>query len=56
MLCKIRRLFKSSKGQGMVEYAIILAVIVVGVIVAIKYIGGKANNSINKTAVEMDNL
>ena len=36
----IKRLWKDEEGQGLVEYAILIGIIVVGVIVAVMFIGG----------------
>lgn len=40
----IRKLWSSESGQGLVEYAVLLAVILIVVVGAIKIIGLNANN------------
>ena len=36
----IKRLWKDEEGQGLIEYAILIGIIVIGVIVAVLFIGG----------------
>lgn len=44
------RLLKGKKGQGLVEYAILVALIVVIVIAAVTTLGAKVSNSFSKAA------
>ena len=41
---------RAEEGQGMVEYALILAFIAILVIVALKYLQPQINNTFNKVA------
>ncbi|MBQ3834313.1 MAG: Flp family type IVb pilin [Elusimicrobia bacterium] len=42
-------MFKSKKGQGMVEYILIIFLVVVVVISAVKLFGGKVNTMFSET-------
>lgn len=44
MLQLVEKLYKNEEGQGLVEYALILALIAIVVIVAVKAIGTSAND------------
>jgi len=39
---------KDEKGQGLVEYALILVLIAIVCIIAMKYVGGTACNALNE--------
>jgi len=41
---------KSEKGQGLVEYALIVVLIAIAAIVAMKYLGGEVNNTFSSAA------
>lgn len=43
-------MFRKIKGQGMVEYGLIIALIAIVVITAIGYIGGNLNSVFNSIA------
>lgn len=43
MMKLVKRLWKEEEGQGLVEYALILALIAVVVVVTVKQIGTNAN-------------
>ena len=44
---------KDKKGQGLVEYALLLALIAIVVIAAVTLIGGKANNVYSKIGASL---
>ncbi|MDR0822609.1 MAG: hypothetical protein LBN20_02360 [Endomicrobium sp.] len=46
----MKKLFKSRKGQGMVEYILIVIIVIVLVFVAYKAFGGKVADQFNKMA------
>ena len=46
----LRQLWKSDAGQDIVEYAVILAVILIIVVGAIRYVGSNANTVFSNTA------
>jgi pilus assembly protein Flp/PilA len=50
---KLRAFLSDDTGQGLVEYALILSLVSIVAIVALKFLGGKATNSINNTASQM---
>ena len=45
MIIKLNNWLRSKRGQGLVEYALILALIVVVAMVSLSIIGNKANNA-----------
>jgi pilus assembly protein Flp/PilA len=44
---------RSKKGQGLVEYALILALVAIVVITALTTLGGEASNAMNDVATEI---
>jgi Flp pilus assembly pilin Flp len=48
-----RTFWQDERGQGLAEYALLLGLIVVGVIVIIKGMGGHIKNIFNKTNNEL---
>ena len=44
----LEALKKDEKGQGLVEYALILVLIAIVCIIAMKYVGGTTNNVFNQ--------
>ncbi len=50
MLDMVSTLLKKRDGQAMVEYALILALIAIVVIVALHFLGGSVNNQLNNIA------
>ncbi len=51
--CKVERFLKSEDGPTAVEYAVMLALIVVVCLTAITSIGSKANTTFTKVAAEL---
>lgn len=47
---RVVRFFRSEKGQGMVEYGLIIALVAVAVIVAITLLGGNIKGIFQQTA------
>lgn len=45
---------KENKGQALVEYALILALIAVVVILALTFLGGAAKNTLNNIATQVN--
>jgi pilus assembly protein Flp/PilA len=45
-----RRLLRDERGQGLVEYALIVALVSIVAIAALKFLGGKASNTLNNAA------
>ncbi len=41
---------KNEKGQGLVEYALILVLIAIVLIIALKLLGGTTSNTLNKVS------
>ncbi len=50
IVLKIEAFLKSEKGQGMVEYGLIIALVAIVVIAAIVLLGGNLTGIFNKTA------
>ncbi len=44
------RFFRDDTGQGLVEYALIIALVSIVTIAALQFLGGKASNSLNNAA------
>jgi pilus assembly protein Flp/PilA len=44
---KVKGFMKNEEGQGLVEYALILALVAIIVIVALKFLGGTVGNTYN---------
>lgn len=51
----IKKLYKDTNGQGMVEYGLIIALIALVVIGAIVALGGGLGNSFNRTTGALNN-
>jgi Flp pilus assembly pilin Flp len=47
------RFLKDDAGQGLVEYALILAFVAIAAIAAVTTLGKKANNSLSNSAAQM---
>jgi pilus assembly protein Flp/PilA len=45
---------KDEKGQGLVEYALILVLIAIVCIIAMKYVGGTTNNAISEVGSKLN--
>jgi pilus assembly protein Flp/PilA len=50
MFSSLRRLLSDDRGQGLVEYALIIALVSIVAIAALKFLGGKASNTLNNAA------
>ena len=50
----LRSFLKDESGQGMVEYALIIALIAIAVIAAVILLGGKIGDTFKKSSNEMD--
>ena len=50
-----KKFMKDENGQGMVEYALILALIAIVVIVAVTALGNSTKNKMNNVASALDN-
>lgn len=46
----LRSLLRDDRGQGLVEYALIIALVSIVAIAALRYLGSKASNSLNNAA------
>ena len=55
IISKVQRFLKSEDGPTAVEYAIMLALIVIVCLTAIQAIGTNANTAFNTIATEIDN-
>jgi pilus assembly protein Flp/PilA len=47
---KAGRFLACDRGQGLVEYALVIALVAIVAIVALRLLGKKANNSLNNAA------
>ena len=54
LLDMVSTLLKKRDGQAMVEYALILALIAIVVIVALHFLGGSVNNQLNNIATNIN--
>ena len=48
-----KSMLRDQKGQGMVEYALILGLVVIGAVVAFRTMGGNIGNMANDVAANM---
>jgi len=55
LMKKIRAFIDNEEGQGLVEYALIIAVIALAVITAMKLLRGNIGNSFNNAASKLSN-
>ena len=49
----LAKLYKSEEGQGLIEYALIAALIAIAAIVALTFLGGKIGNTFNNIAANV---
>ena len=56
LLTKLRVALRSSKGQSLVEYALILALVAIVVIVALTALGGQAESAMGNVANTIDTV
>jgi len=50
VLKSLTNMLRNDDGQGLVEYALIIALVSIVAIVALKFLGSKANNTLNNAA------
>jgi len=50
MLKNFTTMLKNDDGQGLVEYALIIALVSIVAIAGLTFLGGKANNTLNSAA------
>ncbi len=50
MLKNFSKMLVNEDGQGLVEYALIIALVSIVAITALKFLGSKANNTLNNAA------
>jgi pilus assembly protein Flp/PilA len=48
-------MLRDDAGQGLVEYALIIALVAITAIVALKFLGAKASNTLNNVANKLSN-
>ncbi len=54
-MTKLWLAMRSKKGQSLVEYALILALVAIVVITALTTLGGHASNAMNSVATDLGN-
>lgn len=54
MMLKIRKMLKGEKGQGLVEYILIIALVAVLAVGALKLFGGKIQDWFGRTSNQLD--
>ncbi len=50
MLKNFTSMLRDEEGQGLVEYALIIALVSIVAIAALRFLGGKANNTLSNAA------
>ncbi|MFZ1126296.1 MAG: hypothetical protein WAN59_14245 [Candidatus Baltobacteraceae bacterium] len=50
MLKNFTSMLRDDEGQGLVEYALIIALVSIVAIAALRFLGGKANNTLQNAA------
>jgi pilus assembly protein Flp/PilA len=55
VLKSLHNMLRTDDGQGLVEYALIIALVSIVAIVALKFLGSKANNTLNNAANQLSN-
>lgn len=53
LMKKVREFVKNEEGQGLVEYALIIALVALLVIVALKFLGGTVGNTYNNVGATL---
>jgi pilus assembly protein Flp/PilA len=46
-------MLRDDNGQGLVEYALIIALVSIVAVTALRFLGGKASNSINNAGAQL---
>ena len=55
MLKNFTTMLKNDDGQGLVEYALIIALVSIVAIAGLTLLGGKANNTLNNASAHLSN-
>jgi pilus assembly protein Flp/PilA len=50
---RVVKFLEDESGQGLVEYALILMLVATVALVALHFLGGKANNSLNNSSSQL---
>jgi pilus assembly protein Flp/PilA len=54
-MSRISNFLRDESGQGLVEYALVVALVSIVAVAALQFLGGKASNSLNNAANQMSN-
>lgn len=54
LMKKVREFARNEEGQGLVEYALIIALVAIIVIVALSFLGGTVGNTYNYVAGNLE--
>jgi pilus assembly protein Flp/PilA len=49
-MIRITSMLRNDEGQGLVEYALIIALVAIVAIAALQFLGGKTNNTLSNAA------
>ncbi len=53
MLKNFTSMLRNDEGQGLVEYALIIALVSIVAIAGLRFLGGKANNTLQNAAISL---
>ena len=56
MTIRVRSIAKDRRGQGLVEYALVIALIALVAVIALNFFGTKASNMMTNTANTISNV